>query len=64
MGGAKHTEALLEQYQLAVEESNVMSLGKLTPLVQMVQMGQVGYLETCECVKLENKSNKDSIILE
>jgi hypothetical protein len=29
---------LLEQYQVAVQESNLMQLGQLTPLVQMVQM--------------------------
>ena len=33
-------ETLLEDYQKAVEESDVMTLGKLTPLVQMVQMEQ------------------------
>lgn len=33
-------KTLMEQYQNAVEESDVMNLGKLTPLVQMVQMEQ------------------------
>lgn len=33
-------KTLLEHYQKAVQESDVMTLGKLTPLVQMVQMEQ------------------------
>ncbi len=33
-------QTLLQDYQAAVEESDVLTLGKLTPLVQMVQMEQ------------------------
>lgn len=58
---------LLEQYQEAVKKSDIMSLGKLTPLVQMIQMEQeavalyVRYLKGVLTKDLKEATNASSL---